>query len=663
MKKKILYLLLITGGIIISSSSCKKQVSSTTGWTYGDAKFGGFTSYPNYEQPTGPGLVFIEGGTYTMGQKEQNVPFDWNNMPKRVTVSSFYIDETEVTNLAYREYLYWLSHVYASDYRFLYRQALPDTLVWRERLAYNESMVELYFRHPAYQDYPVVGVSWEQATKFCEWRTDRVNELILMQEGIIGRFLAPQDQSKPFNTEAYLMYADNLDLAISETGQGGPDGKIESLYVDPSVLKAGKKAASNAADNRRWVNVSDGIFLPRYRLPTEAEWEYAAVALIGNTSEERVFQQRIYPWNGHYVRNDSQNKNIRGQMMANAFRGRGDAMGTAGDLNDKGDIPDKVKSYWPNDYGLYCMAGNVNEWVMDVYRDMTFEDVEEFRPFRGNVYTEYQVIEDPRSGEMELTPEAQNYFEYSGKILKKPVRDEAIYSRENYTTADNRNYLDGDLESLIPVGDPSNFWTRDPNSFNTTSTGIKINDPVNTELTAENVGELYPGATVISGGREILLPNGIRVDMQNMTYVLPTGHEKTADGSILMPDGSAILPNGGLQLTDGSIVYPDNFITNKTSQMYKSGQWGEYGAWGSGQYDRNNPKINKGDEGEGGKSNQKMSSLVTDNSRVYKGGSWKDRYYWLSPGTRRFLDQKMARADIGFRCAMDRVGSPTLGKK
>jgi gliding motility-associated lipoprotein GldJ len=152
-------------------------------------------------------LVFIEGGTFAMGRVEQDVMRDWNNIPRRVTVSSFYMDEVEVTNLDYREYLYWLSHVYASDYRFLYTQALPDTAGWRSRLAYNEPFVELYLRHPAYEDYPVVNVSWTQASKYCEWRTDRVNEYILMREGIIDKYLAPQDQAKHFNVDAYLFYA------------------------------------------------------------------------------------------------------------------------------------------------------------------------------------------------------------------------------------------------------------------------------------------------------------------------------------------------------------------------------------------------------------------------------------------------------------------------
>jgi gliding motility-associated lipoprotein GldJ len=121
------------------------------------------------EQETGPGLVLIEGGTFSMGRNEQDITVDWNNIPRRVTVSSFYMDETEVANVHYLEYLYWISRVYGADYPEVYRRALPDTLVWRDRLAYNEPFVELYLRHPAYQQYPVVGVSWLQASDFCAW--------------------------------------------------------------------------------------------------------------------------------------------------------------------------------------------------------------------------------------------------------------------------------------------------------------------------------------------------------------------------------------------------------------------------------------------------------------------------------------------------------------
>ncbi|MGL1627278.1 SUMF1/EgtB/PvdO family nonheme iron enzyme, partial [Vibrio parahaemolyticus] len=105
---------------------------------------------------------------------------DWNNIPRRVTVNSFFIDKTEISNLNYREYLYWLEGTFGgAGMDSIVDQAKPDTLVWRDQLSFNEPYVEYYFRHPSYNNYPVVGVSWKQATDFCIWRTDRVNELAL----------------------------------------------------------------------------------------------------------------------------------------------------------------------------------------------------------------------------------------------------------------------------------------------------------------------------------------------------------------------------------------------------------------------------------------------------------------------------------------------------
>jgi sulfatase modifying factor 1 len=103
--------------------------------------------------------------------------------PKRVTIASFYMDESEVSNLDYREYLFWLRRVYPENPE-KYQTALPDTLVWREKLAYNEPYVSNYLRHPAYGKYPVVGVSWKQADAYSKWRTDRVNEGILVEKGM-----------------------------------------------------------------------------------------------------------------------------------------------------------------------------------------------------------------------------------------------------------------------------------------------------------------------------------------------------------------------------------------------------------------------------------------------------------------------------------------------
>ena len=151
MKKTLIHgLSLLLLGLLVVSCGRKTERSSTTNWKYNDQKWGGFEKLDYEGQATGPNLVMIEGGTFTQGLTDQDVTFEWNNVPRRVTVSSFYMDETEVANIDYREYLFWVLNTWGSTYPEVWKRALPDTLVWREELAYNEPLVETYFRHPAY---------------------------------------------------------------------------------------------------------------------------------------------------------------------------------------------------------------------------------------------------------------------------------------------------------------------------------------------------------------------------------------------------------------------------------------------------------------------------------------------------------------------------------
>ncbi len=528
----------LASAAVILLASCGAERSPVTGWAYNTPENGGFEKVPYEEQETGPGLVLVEGGTYTMGRTETDVTYDWNNIPRRVTVSSFYLDETEVTNFSYLEYLYWTGRVFGPTYPEVYYKALPDTLVWREKLAYNEPYVEYYLRHPAYRDYPVVGINWLQANDFCTWRTDRVNEFILIREGLLDHVPTPTDADY-FSTEAYM----------AKKWQGQLKQKLPSF---------------DEANPERDVRMEDGIFLPNYRLPTEAEWEYAAYGLIGNTIGERITDRRVYSWNGHGVRNPDE-KYI-GQMLANFVRGAGDYMGTAGFLNDNADVTAPVYSFWPNDYGLYHMAGNVSEWVMDIYRPLTSIDANEFRPFRGNVFkTQLKDTTD-------------------GTIM---TNTEAVYK----DTIDHKNKR---------VGMPG-------------SKGTLMNDPQDVLDTA------YSSRVVMS------IPG--RVMWRDVTIAKPEDrlderrNYKTSDYRDYL-DGDV---NSSIYYQEGEDAYTDK----SGKLMY------EYA----------------------------KTSLVNNWSRVYKGGSWRDRAYWMNPGSRRYLDEKLAAAYIGFRCAMTRVGSPTgLGK-
>ncbi len=281
------------------------------------------------EQIPGPNLKRIQGGRTVLGAGEDDI-MRFNDNPQRTTsISTFWLDETEMTNNDYKEFLFYMSKKAGMDTASL-KKLEPDETVWRGAMTFNDVYESYYFRFPGFNFYPVAGVSWNQADAYTKWRTEFVQKQIVKEK------------------------------------------KLDSTLTRAQLIER-------------------GVVIAEFRLPTEAEWEYAAKALIGTQYlEENQEYGRIYPWDGRGVRNpyDGRGKKggKQGEFLANFKRGRGDYAGIAsksGKFQNDGEIlPTNVYEMAPNDYGLYNMAGNMNEWVDDVYRPLTFQDVDDLNPVR-----------------------------------------------------------------------------------------------------------------------------------------------------------------------------------------------------------------------------------------------------------------------------------------
>ena len=297
---------------------------------YAEEEEEGFTVADFGVQPPGPNQVLVQGGRAVLGTFEEDVFYTHDNVERTVTVQSFFLDQTEIANIHWLEYLHYIQRDSSETY---YQSALPDTTVWEKELAFNTPYVSNYLRYPGFRYYPVVGVSWEQAVDYCRWRTEAVNKQRAME----------------YYGEDYI------------------DGDIPPI--------------------------ESGIYLPEFRLPTEAEWEYAAYGQAGTQwLDENQTQRRLYPWDGRTIR--SSKRGSVGKFQANFKRGRGDYAGIAGALNDAGFVTMNIYEYAPNDFGLYNMAGNVNEWVYDIYRPLNFQDMEDLNPIRKSDFMDSEESYD-----------------------------------------------------------------------------------------------------------------------------------------------------------------------------------------------------------------------------------------------------------------------------
>ncbi|QTE22533.1 gliding motility lipoprotein GldJ [Polaribacter cellanae] len=541
-------LIALTTLLLANCNRSNAGKSRLTGLSFNDPKNGNYIRSSSFKGQKPPlGMVEIEGGTFTMGEVQDDVMFDWNTTPKKMHVRSFFMDEAEVTNSEYFLYVQYIKDVFPPSeekYKHIYSSVLPDTLVWRKSLGNTDLLAENYFRHPAYADYPVVGVSWLQANEYCKWRTNAVNLKTLIEKGHIENIFEKDSVRNFFDTDVFLV--DDSKLFEGDT----------TIYKKGVRVRGKSSSAKSNSFQGRKITKADGILQQKFRLPTEAEWEFAAKAIIENREYNNIRGRKKYAWNGKYTR--EKKKRFRGNQLANFKQGNGNYSGLPGWSSDGSDIPIRIKSYPPNAFGLYDMSGNVAEWVADVYRPIIDNEANDFNYFRGNLFTKKMINEN---GQVVIVGDENAQVEYdtlpNGRIIPKQLpgsikyipitKDDATF-RTNFSKAENANIGDGDLNSTRYFEDDEERFASRPSMYNSPKRPMRIRDSIT--------------------GKDI-----IATDAKNRT------------------------------------------------------------------------------------------TLISDRTRVYKGGSWSDREYWLDPAQRRYLPEYMATNYIGFRCVTDKLGPMTYKKR
>lgn len=240
-------------------------------------------------------LALIPAGSFIYGESDQDAPYPYQPKSRTISLDTFYIYKHEVSN---GEYLEFINDLKKKD-TSLFRRMLPDTLVWREKTICMEPYVDYYFRHPIYSNYPVVGVTYEQAEYYCNWLTEKyMNE----------------EKRKFKNVE--------FKLASIEQWTFAAKGRLElSPFPWEGFSMQNKKG----------------------------EW----------MANFKVIPQSGIGWSIFPVQNiDGQIENKKILIATRGYR-------SGGYLNDESDIIAPVISYYPNGFGLYNMAGNVEEYVKE----------------------------------------------------------------------------------------------------------------------------------------------------------------------------------------------------------------------------------------------------------------------------------------------------------
>ncbi len=316
------------------------------------------------------GMVYIPAGSYNMGPSDQDVPYSLTAQSKTVTVPAFWMDNTEITNNEYRQFVYWvrdsLAHRLIGGDHLVDEGEFNERINWKKKIKWDdeantETLAELFLpeaeRYYKRKEIDTRKLMFEYYWIDLKAAAVKANR----QQGMT-------DRSVFIKKDIVNVYPDTLawvhDYTYSFNEPLTRKYFWHPAYDEYPVVGVSWKQATAFCIWRTQYLVSyldavESTIPDDYRLPTESEWEYAARGGL---------QLSPYPWGGPYIRNS------RGCFLANFKPMRGNY------IDDGGVYTVKVTSYWPNDYGLYCMAGNVAEWTSNAFDESAYSFIHDLSP-------------------------------------------------------------------------------------------------------------------------------------------------------------------------------------------------------------------------------------------------------------------------------------------
>lgn len=347
---------LALGLLVVSFTSCGKQESGELTGVLDRPSWSGINPY---------GMVYVPSGTLMIGPSDQDVNSTFVQRPKTISIVGFFMDETEITNNEYRQFVYWVRDEMAHRELDHYIEGENETQIvdWEQELDWenDEQLKEAGFYlsgeeklsnreelNPEKLKYTYKWYDWQAAAHNSD-NTKKRSEFFKSKEVSVypDEMVWVRDFSYSYNepmTRNYFWHPAYDDYPVV-----GVNWHMANAF---SYWRTQLYNASLEGE-KEIISTED------FRLPTEHEWEYAARGGHENSP---------YPWGGPYIRN------AKGCLLANFKPGRGNYP------EDGGYYTVKADAYFPNDYGLYNMAGNVSEWTSTAYHENAYSFIHDLNP-------------------------------------------------------------------------------------------------------------------------------------------------------------------------------------------------------------------------------------------------------------------------------------------